>query len=107
MDGWQVALGKREMMVEAGRQCVKNRKEWRALVHMQLNEFHTAIFSWPCVLSDRPPVLWWLSLENGMMPLHDAVGINCKKGATTENQGANVKYMGKGVYVDDCACYTT
>ena len=20
-----------------------------------------AIFAWPCVLSDRPPVLWWLS----------------------------------------------
>ena len=28
------------------------------------------------------------------MPLHDAVGINCKKGATTENQGSGVKYMG-------------
>ena len=28
------------------------------------------------------------------MQLHDAVGINCKKGATTENQGAGVKYRG-------------
>ena len=26
------------------------------------------------------------------MPLYDAVGINCKKGATTENQGSGVKY---------------
>ena len=26
-------------------------------------------------------------LESGGMPLHDAVGISCKKGATTENQG--------------------
>ena len=25
------------------------------------------------------------------MPLHDAVGINCKKGATTENQDADAK----------------
>ena len=33
------------------------------------------------------------------MPLHDAVGINCEKGAASENQGAGVKYMGKGVYV--------
>ena len=33
-------------------------------------------------------------LERGGMPLHDAVGINCKKGATTEYQGADVKYMG-------------
>ena len=32
--------------------------------------------------------------ERGGMPLHDAVGINCKNGAPTENQGADVKYMG-------------
>ena len=35
------------------------------------------------------------------MPLRGAVRINCKKGATTEYQGADVKYMGLGVYVDD------
>ena len=33
-------------------------------------------------------------LERGGMPLDDAVGINCKKGTTIENQGADVKYMG-------------
>ena len=33
-------------------------------------------------------------LERGGMPLHDAVEKNCEKGATTENQGADVKYMG-------------
>ena len=33
-------------------------------------------------------------MERGGMPLHDAVGINCKKGATTEDQGSGVKYMG-------------
>ena len=38
------------------------------------------------------------------MQLHGAVGINCKKGATTENRCADVKYMGLGVYVDDCVC---
>ena len=38
------------------------------------------------------------------MPLHDAVGINCKKGAATENQGSGVKYVGKLVYLDDCVC---
>ena len=36
-------------------------------------------------------------LERGGMPLHDAVGINCKMGATTENQGPGVKYICKGV----------
>ena len=32
-------------------------------------------------------------LERGGMPLH-VVGINFKKGGTTENQGSGVKYMG-------------
>ena len=41
-------------------------------------------------------------LERGGMPLHDAVGIICRKGATIENQGADIKHMGKGVHVDDC-----
>ena len=34
-------------------------------------------------------------LERVGIPLHDAVEINCKKGATsTEYRGADVKYMG-------------
>ena len=33
-------------------------------------------------------------LERGGMSLHDAIEINCKKGATTEYQGADVKYIG-------------
>ena len=33
-------------------------------------------------------------MERGGMPLHDEAGINCRKGATTENQGSGVKYMG-------------
>ena len=39
-------------------------------------------------------MLWWLSPEGRGMPLHDAVGINCINGATAENQGSGVKYMG-------------
>ena len=34
MDGVKVALGNRGMTVETARQCAKDRKEWRALVHM-------------------------------------------------------------------------
>ena len=30
--------------------------------------------------------------ERRGMPLHDAVGINCKKGATTEYQGADARW---------------
>ena len=41
-------------------------------------------------------------MEKRGIPLHDAVGINCKKGATTENQGSGVKYM--VLSLDDCVC---
>ena len=34
MDGVKVALGNRGMTVEAAQQCAKDRKEWRAPVHM-------------------------------------------------------------------------
>ena len=33
-------------------------------------------------------------MERGGMLLHDAVGINCIKGASTENQDSGVEYMG-------------
>ena len=33
MDGVKVTLGSRGMTVEAARQCAKDRKAWRALVH--------------------------------------------------------------------------
>ena len=34
MDGVKVALSSRGVTVEAEQQCAKDRKEWRALVHM-------------------------------------------------------------------------
>ena len=34
MDGVKVTLGNRGMTVEAATQCSKDRKQWRALVHM-------------------------------------------------------------------------
>ena len=34
MDGVKVALGNRGMRLEAARQCAKDQKAWRALVHM-------------------------------------------------------------------------
>ena len=34
MDGVNVALGYRGMTMEAAQQCAKDRKEWRAVVHM-------------------------------------------------------------------------
>ena len=53
-------------------------------------EFHTSISAWFLCLSDCPPALWWLcQLEKCRMPLHDAVGVNCFKVATIENQGGS------------------
>ena len=39
-------------------------------------------------------MLWWLLPGEGWDAEYDAVGVNCEKGATTENQGAGVKYVG-------------
>ena len=41
-------------------------------------------------------------LESGGNPVHNAVGVNCKRGLTTENQGADEWYMGVVECVDDC-----
>ena len=83
MDGVKVAFGNRGMTVEAARQCAKDRKVWRARKEWRSVFFRTAL---PCSGDYH--------LERGGMPLHDGVGVNCEKGATTENQGAGVKYMG-------------
>ena len=76
MDGVKVALGKREMTVEAARQCGKDRKEWRAQVHMQLKEFDAAIWFGPVFFRTTLPCSGGHHLERGGMPLHDAVWIN-------------------------------
>ena len=96
MDGLKVALGNRGMTEDALGQCAKDRKECMESpgTYLPGNEFHASIFAYHCVLSDGLPVLWWLSHGEGRGPLHDEVGINCKKCATTENQGSGVKYMG-------------
>ena len=66
MDGVKVALGSSSMMLEAARQCVKDRKEWRGLMHVQMIKFNAAIFARPCVLSDRPPALGWIVTWRGV-----------------------------------------
>ena len=46
MDCVTIALGSRGTTVDAARQSAKDRKEWQALVHMQIIEFHSALFAW-------------------------------------------------------------
>ena len=55
--------------------------------------FFSAIFVLPVFFRTSLPCSGGYHLERGGMPLHDAVGVNCKKGTTTENQGAGIKYM--------------
>ena len=43
-------------------------------------------------------------LERGGIPLHDAAGVNCKKGATTVKKGVDANYMDKVCLLDDCVC---
>ena len=59
-------------------------KDWYYICNWM--SFSRPFFAWHCVLSDCSPVLWWLSPGEGRPELHDAVGINYKKGAATENQ---------------------
>ena len=40
MDSMKVTLGSRRIMVEDARQCAKDWKEWRALVHMRVLRSH-------------------------------------------------------------------
>ena len=79
------------MMIEAERQCslrVESRGTY-VTESVSLGYFCLALCT-----SDRPPVLWGYHLERGGMPLHDAFGVRCEKGATTENQCAGFKHMG-------------
>ena len=48
-------------------------------------------------------------MEKGGMPLHDVVGINCEKGANTENEGSAVMSIwGKGcILMTVCVFYLT
>ena len=41
-------------------------------------------------------MLWWLSPGEGGMPLHGAVGINCKKGATMNTKAQMSSIWAKG-----------
>ena len=102
MYGVKVALDNRRMTVEAARQCAEDRsgEPW--------NEFLAAIFSWPCVLSAALPCSGGYHMERGGMPLYDAVGINCKKSATTKNQGSMSNIWAKRcILMPVCVFYLT
>ena len=90
MDEQKVALGNRGITVEAARQYAKDRKEWRAMV---LSSFTRPVWLALCSFGPHSLAQVVYHLVRGGMPLHDWVGINCKKGATAEHQGAGVTYI--------------
>ena len=47
-----------------------------------------------CSFGPLSRALVGITWREGGMPLHDAVGINCKKSAITEYHGADVTYFG-------------
>ena len=65
MDGAKLALDNRGMTVVAERKIGKVESPGAYVT----NVLHAAIFACPCVLSDRPLMLWWYHLESGGMRL--------------------------------------
>ena len=55
-------------------------------IKVQVSSIWSSIWAKGCMLHDCV-CSGGYHMENGGMPLHGAVGINCKKGATIENQG--------------------
>ena len=64
------------------------------------NEFHTAIIAWPCILSDHPPVLWWLSPGDGW----DVVGVTVKREQLLKIKAQVSIIWAKGCILDECVC---
>ena len=89
MDGVKMALGKRN---DGGGCATVHERSKR----VESPGSYVMSFMQPFLLG---PVFFWTALlcsggyhlDRGGMLLHDAVEINCKKGATSENQDAGVK----------------
>ena len=58
MDGVKVAMGSRGMTVEAAHQCAKKTERVESPGTYVTERVSSGLFTSPCVLSDRPPVLW-------------------------------------------------
>ena len=65
-----------------------------ALVHYYYYYLKRALFLGPVFFQTALTRSVVYDLNRGGMPFHNAVGVNREKGATTENQGTGVKYMG-------------
>ena len=57
-------------------------------------EFSAAILNGPALFRTSLARSGELSPEEGGMPLHEAIGVNNKRGSTTENQCAGAWHVG-------------
>ena len=89
MDGVTVAFGNRNN----GGGCVSMRERVESLGTYVAEWFSHGYFCL-ALCSFGPPSRAQVGITWRELPFHDAVRINCKNGATTENQGAEVKNMG-------------
>ena len=108
MDGVKVSLGKSGMTVDASRQWRKIGKSGEHWCICNWMSFTLPFLLAPVFFLIALPCSGGYHLERGGVLLHDAVGRNCKKDTTAENQGAGVEYMGLWAYVGWLSvCYLT
>ena len=90
MDGLMLALFNRRMTLDNAQKIGESGEHWQICNGIS---FTRPFLLGPVSFRTALPCSVGYHMERGGMPLHDAVGINCKIGATTENQRAGVKYI--------------
>ena len=93
MDGVKVALDNRGMawrLRDKARKIGKRREQWG--MHNWLSFMRPFFLLGPVFFRTAHRCCSGYHLVRGGMPLHGAVGINCKNAKTSENQGSGVKY---------------
>ena len=66
MDGVKVALSSKGMTGEVARQYAKDRKEWKAMVHISTFKFYVTVFCLVHVFFRIDNALWWLITRRGV-----------------------------------------
>ena len=94
MDGWREdGLGQQRH--DSGG-C---RSEWKALVYMQMIEFHMPV---PVFFRTAFSRSGGLSPVDG--PLHDVVGVSCKRAQLLKLKAQVSSIWAKGCMLEDCVC---
>ena len=96
LDGW--CEGGLKQQRNAGGGCVTMHKRLERAespgTYVTESVLCSGFFLGPVFFRTALPCSGGYHMERGGMPLHDAVGINCNNGVTTENQDSGGKYMG-------------